>query len=202
MLKNEVENLQLNQINDMEDYLKYSEILDYQDPIIQKKALKMSRDSKNKFETIKNVYEFVRDEILHSLDINGQKVTFRASEVLDNGHGICFAKSNLLAAMLRFLGVPTGFCYQRLTHEGSYILHGLSAVFLDGKWYRLDSRGNKECVNAQFSVNGEKLAFPVSQDGEIDYPGIYSKPVESVVTAFNGVGTVGELMKKIPDRLG
>jgi len=193
--------LQLNQTDDITDYLKDSEIMDYNSSRIQEKALKLSLDSKNQLETIKNIYEFVRDEILHSLDINGQKVTFKASEVLDNGQGICFAKSNLLAAMLRFLKVPTGFCYQRLTHEGGYILHGLNAVFLDGKWYRLDARGNREDVNAQFSVDGEKIAFPVSKDGEVDYPEIYSKPLESVTTVFNSAETVSELMEKIPDRL-
>ncbi len=193
--------MQFNQIDDMADYLKDSEIMDYNTSRIQEKALEISLNSKNQFETIKNIYEFVRDEISHSLDINGQKVTFKASEVLDNVQGICFAKSNLLAAMLRFLGVPTGFCYQRLTHEGGYILHGLNAVFLDDKWYRLDARGNREDVNAQFSVGMEKLAFPVSKEGEIDYPEIYSKPVESVAAAFNGAETVKELMEKIPDRL-
>jgi transglutaminase-like putative cysteine protease len=187
--------------DDIRDYLKDSEIMDYSNSRIQEKALELSLGSKNQFETIKNIYEFVRDEIPHSLDIHGQKVTFKASEVLNNAQGICFAKSNLLAAMLRFLGVPTGFCYQRLTHEGGYILHGLNAVFLDNKWYRLDARGNREDVNAQFSVDGEKLAFPVSKEGEIDYPGIYGKPVESVIAAFNGAETVDELMEKIPDRL-
>jgi Transglutaminase-like enzymes, putative cysteine proteases len=188
-------------MDDMEDYLKGSEILDFQNYKIQEKALELSRNSKNQFETIKNIYEFVRDEIHHSLDIGCQQVTFKASEVLNNAQGICFAKSNLLAAMLRFLGVPTGFCYQRLTHEGGYILHGLNAVFLDNEWYRLDARGNREDVDAQFSVNGEKLAFPVSKGGEADYPGIYSKPVESVITAFNGVETVDELMEDLPDKL-
>ena len=193
--------MQLNQIDDITDYLKDSEILNYHNSRIQEKALELSLNSKNQFETIKNIYEFVRDEIPHSLDINGQKVAFKASEVLGNGQGICFAKSNLLAAMLRFLEVPTGFCYQRLTHEGDYILHGLNAVFLDDEWYRLDARGNREDVDAQFSVDEEKLAFPVSKEGEIDYPGIYSKPVESVITAFKGAKTVDELMEKIPDRL-
>ncbi|HEX3014398.1 MAG TPA: hypothetical protein VHO92_09040 [Methanobacterium sp.] len=103
--------------------------------------------------------------------------------------------------MLRFLGVPTGFCYQRLTHEGGYILHGLNAVFLEGNWYRLDARGNREDLNAQFSVDEEKLAFPVSQEGEVDYQGIYSKPLESVIIAFKDVKTVDELMKKIPEDL-
>lgn len=196
-----MENLQLNQIDDITDYLIDSEIMDYNNSRIKEKALELSLDSKNQFETIKDIYEFVRDEIHHSLDINGQKAAFKASEVLNNAQGICFAKSNLLAAMLRFLGVPTGFCYQRLTHEGGYILHGLNAVFLDNKWYRLDARGNREDVNAQFSVDSEKLAFPVSKEGEIDYPGIYSKPVESVIAAFNGAETVDELMEKIPDRL-
>ncbi|HEX3014397.1 MAG TPA: transglutaminase-like domain-containing protein [Methanobacterium sp.] len=181
--------------------MKDSEIMDYHNSQIQENALELSRDSKNQFETIKNIYEFVRDEIPHSLDIHGQKVAFKASEVLDNGQGICFAKSNLLATMLRFLGVPTGFCYQRLTHDGGYILHGLNAVFLEGNWYRLDARGNRKDLNAQFSVDEEKLAFPVSQEGEVDYQGIYSKPLESVIIAFKDVKTVDELMKEIPDKL-
>lgn len=193
--------MQLNQIDDITDYLKGSEIVDYNNSKIQEKALELSLNSKNQFETVKNIYEFVRDEIPHSLDINGQKVVFNASEVLSNGQGICFAKSNLLAAMLRFLEVPTGFCYQRLTHEGGYILHGLNAVFLGDEWYRLDARGNREDLDAQFSVDEEKLAFPVSKEGEIDYPEIYSKPVESVITAFKDAKTVDELMEKIPDRL-
>ncbi len=194
--------MQLNQVDNIKDYLDDSEILDYYNSVIQEKTLEISRSSKNQFETIKNIYEFVRDEIPHSLDIGDQQVTFKASEVLNNGQGICFAKSNLLAAMLRFLEVPTGFCYQRLTHEGGYILHGLNAVFLDEKWHRLDARGNREDVNAQFSVNVEKIAFPVSKGGEVDYHGIYSKPVESVIHSFNGARTVDELMEKLPDRLG
>lgn len=29
-------------------------------------------------------------------------------------HGICFAKSHLLAALLRCKSIPAGFCYQKL----------------------------------------------------------------------------------------
>ena len=178
------------------EYLKESWIVDYNNLNIQKKALKLS-EGLDRVGRVKNIYEFVRDEVSHSLDIKGQTVTFRASEVLKTGQGLCFAKSNLLAAMLRFIGVPTGFCYQRLTHEGGYVLHGLNAVFLEGKWHRLDARGNREDVNAQFSVGEEKLAFPVSHKGEVDYPGIYSKPVESVVNSFKGAVNVDEVMKKL-----
>jgi hypothetical protein len=181
---------------DKTEYLKESWIVDYNNLNIQKKVLELS-EGLDRVGRVKNIYEFVRDEVSHSLDIKGQTVTFRASEVLKTGQGLCFAKSNLLAAMLRFIGVPTGFCYQRLTHEGGYVLHGLNAVFLEGKWHRLDARGNRSDVNAQFSMGEEKLAFPVSHEGEVDYPGIYSKPVESVVNSFKGAENVDEVMKKL-----
>jgi transglutaminase-like putative cysteine protease len=194
--------VQLVQIEeDIMEYLERSQIIDYHDPGIQKKALELSLNSQNRTEMVKNVYEFVRDEIPHSLDIGGQIVTFKASEVLKEGQGLCFAKSNLLAAMLRFLEIPTGFCYQKLTHEDGYILHGLNAVFLVGGWHRLDARGNREDLDAQFSLDTEKLAFPVSDLEEKDYPGIYSEPLEIVIESFKGVKTVDELMEILVDEL-
>ncbi|MBT2393298.1 hypothetical protein J7E87_28690 [Streptomyces sp. ISL-1] len=39
------------------------------------------------------------------------------------------------------------------------------------RWIRLDARGNKEGVDARFSLDGEHLAWPVDpSQGEIDYP--------------------------------
>jgi len=75
------------------------------------------------------------------------------------GQGICFVKSNLLAAFLRFMDIPTGFCYQTLTHEDGFVLHGLNAVYLDEGWFRLDSRGNRADLDAQFSMGKASLAF-------------------------------------------
>lgn len=61
--------------------------------------------------------------------------------------GFCYAKSHLLAALLRANGIAAGLCYQRLSVNGGgtpYCLHGLNAVFLkDFGWYRVDARGNK-----------------------------------------------------------
>jgi len=38
------------------------------------------------------------------------------------------------------------------------------------KWVRLDARGNKTGVDAQFSIDEEKLAFPINEElGEKDY---------------------------------
>lgn len=38
------------------------------------------------------------------------------------------------------------------------------------KWIRVDARGNKENVHAEFCIDEEKLAFPIRTElGEIDY---------------------------------
>lgn len=48
-----------------------------------------------------------------------ETVTWRASDVLRRGTGLCFAKAHLLAALLRAVGVPCGLCYQVLRCDAS-----------------------------------------------------------------------------------
>ncbi|WP_342772634.1 hypothetical protein [Oceanobacillus piezotolerans] len=55
----------------------------------------------------------------------------------------------------------------------------MNAVYFETlkKWIRLDARGNKTGVDAQFSIKEEKLAFSVNEKfDEKDYPVIYVKP--------------------------
>lgn len=132
-------------------------------------------------------FEFVRDQIAHSWDIGSSRVTGRASEVLRHGEGICYAKSHLLAALLRGRGIPAGFGYQRLTlgetPDTGYCLHALNAVWLASvqRWVRVDARGNKPGVNAQFSLSEERLAFAVRPElGEVDYGTVYAAPLQSI----------------------
>ncbi|MGM9967240.1 MAG: transglutaminase family protein, partial [Rummeliibacillus sp.] len=165
------------------DYLKESNEVDYSNPIIQRKAEELFKTNQTDVEKIQNTFEFVRDDVSHSWDIQDELVTCHASEVLSYQKGICYAKSNLLAALLRSQGIPTGFCYQRLmifdTPEKGYSLHSLNAVYIKSlnKWIRLDARGNKKGVNAQFSTGKEMLAFSVNPElDEIDYPIIFVEP--------------------------
>jgi transglutaminase-like putative cysteine protease len=134
---------------------------------------------------VTKAYEFVRDEIAHSWDIQSARITRTASEALIFKEGICYAKANLLSALLRTVKIPIGFCYQRLTFgdtpETGYCIHALNAVYLSeiNTWVRLDARGNKEGVNAQFSTDREQLAFPIRKYyDEKDYPMIYKKPLK------------------------
>jgi transglutaminase-like putative cysteine protease len=181
-------------------YLESSAVVDFHNPEIQKKALELSQNI-DMLEKVENIYHFVRDEIDHSMDAGQDMVTFKASEVLKEGHGICFAKSNLLAALLRFMKIPTGFCYQRLVHEDGFIVHGLNAVYINDKWVRMDARGNNNGIDAQFSMDKEKLAFPIQEEGEKDYPYIYSHPHSRVTEAMVKSENVEEAYKNIPTSL-
>ncbi len=153
----------------MEQYLESSEYIDWQHPAISKKAAELAAGYTSDEEVAKCCFEFVRDSIMHSWDYRQNPVTCRASDVLFHGTGYCYAKSHLLAALLRANGIPAGLCYQRLTVEtnGSrYSLHGLNAVHLEQHgWYRVDARGNKPGVSAEFCPPLEKLAFLI-----VDWP--------------------------------
>jgi len=177
--------------DDIKDYLKSDKYIDFYDESVQRKANELFVSLSDEKERIKAAYHYVRDEIYHSGDIDSERVTKSASEVLKYKEGICVAKSLLLVAILRYGGIPAGLCYQRLTKgdtpETGYIIHGLNAVFLSGekRWIRLDARGNKQNVDAQFSIHEEKIAFSVKAEyDEVDYPVIYAKPQPAVMEAL------------------
>jgi len=175
----------------LEDYLLELDQVNYSHPLICKKVNELFTCSVNEIEIVKIAFEYVRDSIAHSGDIQSSRVTCQASEVLYYKEGICYAKSNLLAAILRSKGISTGFCYQRLTKgdtpAAGYCIHALNAIYLKSlrRWIRLDARGNKEGVNAEFNIYEEKLAFPRRKKyGEKDYPTIYMKPNANTITTL------------------
>ncbi|HSO25554.1 MAG TPA: transglutaminase-like domain-containing protein [Methanobacteriaceae archaeon] len=184
--------------DDITDYLSYSHVIDYDNKLIQKKAKSLTKGISGDIEKARIIYEFVRDEIHHSSDINSKKVTYQASDVLFKGHGLCFAKSHLLAALLRCEKIPTGFCYQKLSISTGKILHGLNGVFIDEKWVRLDARGNNAVINAQFSLNKEKLAYtPHKEMGDVNYPYIYSEPCPKIIKILQNYSTLDEVINHI-----
>ena len=161
----------------MNDYLCETDCIDFHDPAIMEKGKEIQAKSKNSLDYINQAFLFVRDEIMHTWDAKKTIVSRKASDVLRNRTGICWTKSCLLAALLRANGIPSGISYQKLTRSDEdtsegYIIHALNTVYIEelNKWIRLDARGNKENVHAEFSVDREMLAFPVRPElGEIDY---------------------------------
>ncbi|MCL2199452.1 MAG: transglutaminase family protein [Defluviitaleaceae bacterium] len=208
------------QYEDINRYLESSEIIDFHtSPEIAALSREIAARSKDKTDFAKNAFEYVRDEISHTNDIGGDVVTYKASEVLRERQGVCYAKSHLLAAILRCGGtiggsvggsavkLPTGICYQALIWDDDdphpyLVLHALNAVFIQDKWIRLDARGNKPGVDAQFSLEEEKLAFPVRPEkGETDFPTIYATPDENVIRALINNKNAQSLWSNLPREL-
>lgn len=139
-------------------------------------------------QTARQCFEWVRDEVRHSGDFEADVTTCRASDVLRERTGWCYAKAHLLAALLRANGIPAALCYQRLSLEGGgapFTLHGLVAVHLPAHgWYRIDPRGNRPGVDARFEPPRERLAFVPFEPGESDLPGRHAEPLPAVVACL------------------
>ncbi len=192
----------------VQDYLQeIPRIIDFHQPLVQEKIKSICSQTEKPFERAKLAFEMARDEIQHSFDLNSEKISISAEETLENKEGICFAKSHLLATLLRGMGIPAGFCYQRVLRKGSldsgYALHGLNAVFLpEIGWLRLDPRGNKPGVDAQFSVEKEQLAYPIRTElGEIDYPQVFINPNDKVLDAMTNSENCKQLFFNRPEVL-
>lgn len=187
----------------MEEYLQASEIVDWRDSTILEMAAKIASKHSTQESIAKACFEYVRDEVRHSVDYQMNPVTCRASDVLKYRTGYCFAKSHLLAALLRANAIPAGFCYQRLSIDDQgapYSLHGFNAVQLPKVgWYRVDPRGNREGINAQFTPPKEQIAYKVSLLEEADFQDILAEPLAVVVEALQACKFWYEVLSKLPD---
>lgn len=184
-------------------YLEESEHINFSHPMVAEKAAELASGALNDNAIVKRCFEFVRDDIRHSWDFKMNPITCRASDVLIHRTGYCYAKSHLLAALLRANKIPAGLCYQRLTvgTEGPpYCLHGLNAVYLEQYgWYRIDARGNKLGVNAGFMPPIEQLAFPIVNDLEMDFAEVWAEPLPSVVKILTQNTTIEQVFESLPD---
>ena len=187
----------------MDQYLQSSEFIDWDNHLVAAKAKELSVGAASPEEIAKNCFEYVRDQIKHSGDHELNPVTCKASDVLEHETGWCYAKSHLLAALLRANKIPAGLCYQRLTidnDEPPFCLHGLNAVYLPNiGWYRIDPRGNKPGVDAQFSPPTERIAFSPAVEGEVDLPEIWPEPLPNVVNLLTSAKPFHDVANNLPD---
>ena len=187
----------------MNAYLRATEVIDWDHPAVLSQARTLAQGCDRTADITRRCFEWVRDEIRHSYDYRLNPVTCRASEVLDARTGYCYAKSHLLAALLRANRVPAGLCYQRLSQDDQgapYCLHGLNAVSLpDHGWFRIDPRGNKDGVDAQFRPPVEQLAYPIRLAEEADFLEVWPDPLPIVVDALRTHRTYDALAANLPD---
>ncbi|MFG1810785.1 transglutaminase family protein [Streptomyces sp. NPDC049040] len=179
----------IQEVPDLSAYLAADDVIDHHDPLVRETAALLAEGLHEPHEYAEVAYEYVRDAIPHSFDSGDPRVSWRASDVLEQRNGICYAKSHALTALLRARGIPAGLCYQRLTEDDGSdpALHGLIALRLPrvDRWIRLDPRGNRPGVDTRFSLTVERLAFPVRPElGECDYPMVHAAPQPAVVACL------------------
>jgi hypothetical protein len=164
---------------------------------------------------VRLTYEYVRNKIANSTPATSGKMTWRASEVLNEKEGTCYGKANLIAALLRKNGIPAGFAYQYLreTADGPLVLHALNAGYLEalGGGGRLDAsftpdstrQSPLEQAPAEFTaVDPDALIRPVRPElGEDNLPIVYAEPDAQLAGLFKHASSLQELWARRPSRL-
>jgi transglutaminase-like putative cysteine protease len=187
-----------------EEFLRATPVIDHDHPAVRELALALAQGHTGDVAIARACFTFVRDEIRHSWDVKENPVTLSASAVFAHKTGYCFAKSHLLAALLRANAIPAGFCYQRLKNHAdvgpAFYLHGLNAVWLEEYgWYRADARGNRADVHAEFTPPEEHLAFVPTEPGEADLTGVFSDPLPVVVELLTKYTDYLDVRRHLPD---
>ncbi len=118
---------------------------------IAEKASKLTAAHRHARDKARSIFDFVRDGIVYNFapHVTGRE-HFRASHTLEMGNGFCMQKAALFAALCRASGIPARIGFQILVDykivgpflelAGTNVLthHGMNAVYLDGRWLRVD----------------------------------------------------------------
>ena len=183
-------------------FLAPCDVIGWQDDAVREKSVSLISGA-GTLDAISILFAWVRESVAHTGDAGRGKITLRASEVLRERTGLCYAKSHLLVALLRAARIPSGLCYQRLSLDsraGSFVLHGLVGVLMpDQRFLRIDPRGNRPGIDARFTPSRESLAFETTSPGEADLPGVFARPVPAVVAALSGGHDWHPVETKLPD---
>ena len=134
----------------MDRYLRETEMLDYSNERIQCLIRERKWKETDRFECLKAIYNFVRDEILFGYNIDD---SIPASKVLLDGYGQCNTKGTLFMALLRACDIPCrvhGFTIDKKLQKGAMtgfvyksapknVFHSWVEVYFEKQWYELEA---------------------------------------------------------------
>lgn len=135
---------------DLDRYLSETNLLNYSCNLIQKLVYDRKWNDLDEFNKIKDIYSFVRDEILFGYNISDD---ITAEQVLKDGYGQCNTKGTLFMALLRAVNIPCrihGFTIDKELQKGAMtgivyknaprnVLHSWIEVFYNNEWYELEA---------------------------------------------------------------
>ena len=157
----------------MEEYLKETEYLNFNHPLIEAFVSNINSDKTQK-EIAIDLYFLVRDKFLYDpyhLDI--RKESLAASFVLSKKRAWCVEKSTLLAACARKFGIPSRLGYSIVTNhigverlvsylgKNEIVFHGYVELFINDKWIKCTPSFDKN-ICRMMDVE------PLNWDGETD----------------------------------
>lgn len=189
-------------------YLEDTTVVDWQTPRVLERARLLGAAGDAEEGRVRAAYLFVRDQISQSLDVETDALPCTASQVLKEETGVSFAKSHLLAALLRARGTPAGFAYQRISDSATrsgQALHAFVVAWLSlrEQWVALDPRGNCRALQSEFRVDPPpSLAHePDPERGELVFPVIFARPLPRVVDLLDRVDSLSRARRHFPDNI-
>lgn len=158
----------------MTNYLKATEFLDYNDPLIQQFAGKYT--SIHQTDTAKAIALFiaVRDSFYYNpYQLNLTRQGLKASDLAGRNYGYCVEKAVLLAAAVRYCGIPSRLFFgnvrnhiateklETILKTNVLVFHGSTELYLNERWVKVTPAFNKSLCE---KLNVEPLEFDGTTD--------------------------------------
>lgn len=184
-------------------FLRFTPVINWTHPLVAQTASELALRQRNPALIASNFCRFVRTTIRHSFEQQLSPTVYRASDVLEQRHGICHAQCILLVALLRTTGIPAGFSYCRVPADATptgFCLHGLTAIHLpDRGWQHVDLDKDASDVTSPTALPLRALtvAAPVAPTGMNSFP--HPDPLPHVIASLTRHSHWQELQAHLPD---
>ena len=171
----------------MENCLKPTFFLDYEEPSINEKVSELINNVKDDREKSVRLFYFVRNKIMYNPYSPWDKKEFyKSSVILQRGFGYCIQKAVLLCSMLRCANIPCKLIFvdiknykapEKLTKlfGDTYHFHGYCGIFLKNRWISAAPTFNIEMCNkfgyipTEFNGESDALLHKYNQNNELTF---------------------------------
>jgi hypothetical protein len=133
--------------DDLSGFLKSTDFIDSNHPIIIEKVKALTKDCRTKAEMARALFEFVRD-----FDTTRDSDSYIASEILVHGGISCSKRSILLMALCRSTSIPARMHLQMVTlkdyktdegkRESVAFVHSITGIHLNDEWHLYEQSGD------------------------------------------------------------
>jgi len=135
--------------DDPKDFLAPTWYMDWDNPVVQQYAAEKAAGANDDVSKAVKLFYAIRDDFLYSpYAISIDREDYRASALIQRGHGWCVQKSLAMAACCRALGIPARVGYadvknhlttpklQESMGTDYFSYHGYAEIWLEGRWVK------------------------------------------------------------------